>query len=133
MSYHHLYLLYLYYFNTKRDYYECHDVLEELWLDSQRDLFLQGLIQVAVGLYHFKWKNRKGSILLFEGALPKLERFPSGHGGINLQRLRDEAADYLSKLNRFEETPFTFYDLTIEIVDQELQQMLHEIQVELAE
>lgn len=125
--YSHLYLLFIYYFNYKRDYYECHDVLEELWLEEQRDKFLQGLLQVAVGLYHFRWNNVKGSILLFEGAVEKLQPYPDVKAGINLKKLKQEAEEYLRKLVNFEKEPFSFYDLTLEIVDSELQEMVNYI------
>ena len=37
MSYEPLYVAYLVYFNRDRDYFECHEVLEELWLERERD------------------------------------------------------------------------------------------------
>jgi predicted metal-dependent hydrolase len=127
MNYSYLYLLFIYYFNYKRDYYECHDVMEELWLDEQRDRFLQGLLQVAVGLYHFRWNNIAGAILLFEGAVEKLAPYSECKGGINLGKIRSEAEDYLSKLRCYEQQPFEFYDLTIEMMDPELKEMVEYI------
>lgn len=131
MAFSHLYLLFFYYFNHKRDYYECHDIMEELWLEEGRDKFLQGLLQVAVGLYHFRWNNLKGSILLFEGATEKLQPYPDEVGGVKLGKLRKEAEEYLSKLRNYENEPFEFYDLTIEIVDEELNEMVESIASEL--
>jgi predicted metal-dependent hydrolase len=118
------YLLFLYYFNIKRDYYECHDVMEDLWLEQQRDRFLQGLLQIAVGLYHFKWHNIPGAILLFEGAVEKLEPYPEVKEGIHLGKIREEANHYLIKLSSYEAQPFSYYDLSIEIIDPELQEMV---------
>lgn len=132
MIYHHLYLLYLYYFNVKRDYYECHDVLEELWLDEQRYLFYQALIQVVVGLYHFRWDNRKGSIMLFEGAVNKLKPYIGDHYGIDVNKLYQDTEQYLQKLRKFEQQPFEFYDLDIIIVDQELKQLVDAIAHDMA-
>lgn len=131
MVYSHLYLLFLYYFNIKRDYYECHDCLEELWLDEQRDRFYQGLLQVAVGLYHFRWNNVMGSILLFEAALEKLEPYPEQYRGINKGKIEAEAREYLQKLYSYEQQPFAFYDLTIEIINPELEKLLNELIEEL--
>lgn len=131
MVYSHLYLLFLYYFNVKRDYYECHDVLEELWLDEQRDRFYQGLLQVAVGLYHYRWQNVKGAILLMEAAVEKLNPYPDLYRGINKGRLEAEARSYLTKLHQHQQIPFAFYDLTIEIVDPELEKLLAELIEEL--
>lgn len=131
MNYHHLYLLYLYYFNFKRDYYECHDVLEELWLNEGCYPFYQGLIQIAVGLYHYKWQNVKGSILLFEGGIQKLSKYPEKHYGINVDKLLNESIEYTAKLHHIEQKPFCYYDLTIEIVDSELQDLVTSIDKEM--
>ena len=38
MSYEPLYVAYLVYFNRDQDYFECHEVLEELWLPASRTL-----------------------------------------------------------------------------------------------
>ncbi|WP_202077326.1 DUF309 domain-containing protein [Caldalkalibacillus salinus] len=127
MAYHYLYLLFLYHFNITRDYYECHDVLEELWFETQRDRFYQGLLQVAVGLYHFRWHNPQGAILLLEGAVEKLAPYEEIKRGINVGKIRAEAHDYLQKLYYLKTHPFEFYDLTIDIVDEELRTMVHDI------
>ena len=52
------------------DYYACHDTLESIWNDAwQSDrAFYQGILQIAVGLYHLKSQNWHGAaILLGEG------------------------------------------------------------------
>ena len=48
-------------FQIDRDYYECHEVMEELWLEEGGDPFHQGLLQVAVGLFHFRRENINGA------------------------------------------------------------------------
>lgn len=133
MDYHHLYLLYLYYFNVKQDFYECHDVLEELWLEEGCYSFYQGLIQVAVGLYHYRWNNIKGAILLFEDATKKLESYPDEHYGLNVKKLKTEVKQYLQKLYNIEKEPFDFYPLHIHIVDNELKQLVHSIAEEMGD
>ena len=72
MAYHELYVAFLYYFNIEKDYFECHEVMEELWLEERRDPFWQGLLQVAVGLYHHENDNISGAIKLFSQSLEKL-------------------------------------------------------------
>ena len=53
-NYHRLYLLGIAYFNDC-EFFEAHEVWEELWADYQGPSrkFYQGLIQTAVCLYHF--------------------------------------------------------------------------------
>ena len=56
---------------NKGFYFECHDTLEELWMETVGDdrLFLQGLIQVSVGFYHFGNSNYKGVVSQFTKGL----------------------------------------------------------------
>jgi hypothetical protein len=113
-------------FNGKRDYFECHELLEELWLEQGREAFLQGLLQIAVALYHFRNGNRAGASKLFRSALEKLKRYPGVTNGIDLDALRGEASRYLHRLERFEAEPFAFYDLSIRLVDPELMRLAEE-------
>jgi len=76
-------------FNGDQDYFECHEVMEELWLDHGRDPVLQGLLQAAVGLYHWRNDNRAGAVKLFTGALRKLAGAPDVLHGLDLAALRD--------------------------------------------
>lgn len=119
-----LYVAYLYYFNEKRDYYECHEVLETLWLETARHPLYQGLLQVAVGLYHFRNGNVSGARKLLHSALPKLAPFPDNCLGIHLGNLKRAAMDYLAKLEAYDQHPFPFYDLDIEIHDPALQKQV---------
>lgn len=76
-------------FNGDRDYFECHEVMEELWLDNGRDPVLQGLLQAAVGLYHWRNENRAGAVKLFTGSLRKLAGAPEVLHGLDLAALRE--------------------------------------------
>lgn len=58
------YIDYLVYFHTNRDYFECHEVLEEHWKVADprhRNVLWVGLIQVAVSLYHHRRSNYVGA------------------------------------------------------------------------
>lgn len=123
-EYPHLYVEFLYYFNEMRDYYECHEVLEELWLEEARNPFFQGLLQVAVALYHFRNGNVNGAIKLFRSALVKLKNFPDNCLGIRLGKLKCDTRSYLSQLEQYKSQSVTFYDLSIQIVDPKLQQLV---------
>ncbi|WP_010274801.1 DUF309 domain-containing protein [Paenibacillus senegalensis] len=115
-----LYLAFLYFFNEERDYYECHEVLEELWMEEARSPLYQGLLQVAVALYHCRNDNWSGSCKLFAQAIDKLERYPSETHGINLDQLVKDCRHYLQELKRIPDGEFRFYDLTIQYTDPEL-------------
>jgi predicted metal-dependent hydrolase len=126
-GYDRLYVEFVYYFNIMRDYFECHEVMEELWLEEGRSPLLQGLLQVAVGLYHHANGNVSGAVKLLTAALEKLATYPPQVLGIDLDKLRQDSADYLAKLHRIEEAPFDPYDLDLVILDPRLDALVREL------
>lgn len=132
MNYEPLYAAYLVYFNRDRDYFECHEVLEELWLQKDRDPRYKGLLQVAVGLYHFRNGNIRGGYKMLTSAADRLESYPHDELGIRLGKLVHEVKDYATRLSDYEAQPFPYADLTIEIWDPELQQVVEQTAAELA-
>ena len=76
------YAAYFHHFN-REDYYEAHDVLEELWLAGGRTAsnyaYHKGLIQLAGAFVHLQ-KNRLGpAVALFNLAEANLQKYPSVH------------------------------------------------------
>ena len=57
------------------EFYDCHEVLEELWgdLHGEEKLLVQGLIQAAVGFYHLRTANLPGARSLFRKAIQKMD------------------------------------------------------------
>ncbi|MCR8641636.1 DUF309 domain-containing protein [Paenibacillus sp. N1-5-1-14] len=75
MEYPQAYIDYLVFFHADRDYFECHEVLEEYWKEHPRDPFAQtwvGLIQIAVGLYHHRRGNLAGARKMLGSSLLRL-------------------------------------------------------------
>jgi uncharacterized protein len=74
--YPHPYLEYLVQFHAERDYFECHEILEEYWKSEagQRSPVWVGLIQIAVGLYHHRRGNRAGAVKMMNSALRLLRQ-----------------------------------------------------------
>lgn len=122
-----LYVDFLYYFNVEQDYYECHEVLEELWLAEGRERFYQGLLQVAVGLYHFQNGNVGGAVKMMAAALDKLSDYPDPVWmGIDLCQVKRKTKEYLEKLEQFQEKPFSFYAFKIQVVDGRLRKLVEQ-------
>jgi hypothetical protein len=73
-------------------YFECHDTLEELWMDErgERRRFLQGLIQGAVGLFHATGGNFTGANSQLTKSLEKLDGFEPRFMGVDLGALRED-------------------------------------------
>jgi len=113
------YLAYLSLFNRDRDYFECHEVMEELWLEEGRSSLLQGLLQAAVGLHHWDNGNRSGAAKLMDAALEKLNGYADVVLGLDLSRLRQDLEIRLRALSsRPADAPFQAFDL--HIVDETL-------------
>jgi predicted metal-dependent hydrolase len=57
-------------FFNQRDFFEAHEVWEDLWADSHGDdrKFIQGLLQAAVGLFHFGGGNLGGAVKLYHSS-----------------------------------------------------------------
>lgn len=120
MSYEPLFVAYLVYFNRDRDYFECHEVLEELWLERGRDPLYKGLLQIAVGLFHARRGNLSGGRKMLLSALDRLSAYPEQTLGIDLGKLRRDTEVYVRKLDDGGKQAFAYYDLTIRMLDPEL-------------
>lgn len=124
MKYDPLYAAYLVYFNRDRDYFECHEVLEELWLARNKDPRYKGLLQVAVGLYHFRNGNVRGGIKMMNSAYVRLRPYAADELGIHMEKLVHEVQIYAERLTTYDTQSFAYYDLTIEILDPALKKMV---------
>lgn len=77
---------------NRGEFFECHDVFEEVWneLRGDRKTCLQGLIQVAVGCYHGVNGNVRGAASQLAKALAKLRVHDPGMFGIMSHPLLEE-------------------------------------------
>lgn len=117
MNYDPRYVRFLHLFNEAQDYFECHEVLEDLWMDEARDPFWQGLLQVAVALFHARNGNAGGAAKLMKAGLEKLSWQPGREAGIDLRRLREDGARWLARLREAGGRPLPFEPLAIAITD----------------
>ncbi|HEY2894005.1 MAG TPA: DUF309 domain-containing protein [Pirellulales bacterium] len=90
-SYSPLYLAGIQHFNVC-DFYESHEVWEELWTDYQGPSrkFYQGLIQAAVALHHFGNGNTRGARKLYYSTRGYLEPYRPWHEGLDLEKFLSE-------------------------------------------
>jgi predicted metal-dependent hydrolase len=80
-----LYLAGIAHFNAC-DYYESHEVWEELWTEYRGPSrkYYQGLIQAAVALYHFGNGNIRGARKLHRSVHGYLEPYAPRHLGLDI-------------------------------------------------
>lgn len=73
------YVAFLIHFHGDRDYFECHEILEEYWKGlpaASRDSVWVGLIQIAVSLYHQRRGNFPGAAKMMGSAIRILSDLP---------------------------------------------------------
>ncbi len=77
---------------NKCDFFEAHEVWEELWADTSglSRRFFQGLIQVAVCLHHFGNGNIRGAKKLYHGSRGYLEDYRPKYLDLDLDKLFSE-------------------------------------------
>ncbi|MBT2286556.1 DUF309 domain-containing protein [Paenibacillus polymyxa] len=131
ISFEPLYIDYLIYFNRDHDYFECHEVLEELWLERNRDSLYKGLLQIAVGLYHFRNGNLRGGTMMLQSSLDLLEPYPATILGIDLGTLVRDVQEIVKQLSQSDVQSVTYRDLSIQIVDEVLEQEISRRSLEL--
>ena len=78
---------------NQREFYLCHETLEQIWLDEPgpvRRLY-QGILQVGVAFYHLGRGNYRGATSLLQSGLTLLESFPPICQGVRVDRLIEDA------------------------------------------
>lgn len=101
------FIAYLYFFNTKMDYYECHEYGEHLWLEEGRPTILKGLIQAAVCLYHLHNGNLKGGYKMWLRARGYMDSSRPIYQGIHLDKLTEDIDSV------FRQVPEAFFDRVV--------------------
>lgn len=83
-------------------FYACHDTLEAIWMEATEPekTFYQGVLQVAVGLYHLGNQNWHGAVILLGEGIKRLDKYPSTYGGIDVDELIISSADLLKTLQQ---------------------------------
>ncbi|MFN3927654.1 MAG: DUF309 domain-containing protein [Pseudanabaenaceae cyanobacterium] len=79
-------------FNAQ-EFYTCHDLLEEIWHNAPMDdrQFYQGILQIAVGLYHLQRQNIRGAMGLLGTGISNLRAFHPHYHRIDVSHLVAES------------------------------------------
>lgn len=115
------YVDYLVHFHGDRDWFECHELLEEYWKRHPADPKSKtwvGLIQVAVSLYHHRRGNRAGALKMIAASLRNMNDGHLAELGIDHTDFRRAVERRLEELSAEGSAPFS--DLDIPLTDMEL-------------
>jgi hypothetical protein len=100
-------------FNGGR-FYEQHETLELLWRDTAtpvRDLY-HGILQIGVGLHHWRGGNFHGATVLLAEGIARLEPFAPDCHAIDVAALVTEAREIQAELIRLGPTGMPSKDPT---------------------
>ncbi|MDQ3863782.1 MAG: DUF309 domain-containing protein [Actinomycetota bacterium] len=100
---------------NRGEFYECHEYLEEAWMqESRRVRFLyQGILQVGVGFYHLQNGNWRGATGLLRNGTVRLKEFEPETLGIDVARLVRESERCLRELEDLGRERITEFDQTL--------------------
>lgn len=86
---------------NRAEFFEAHESLEDVWRAAPlaEKKFLQGLIQVAVALHHFRNGNRAGAQSVLRRAFRNISLYPEGFGGIDSAGLLRSLAEWQRALD----------------------------------
>lgn len=86
---------------NQQDYFNCHEILEEVWRESSTDdkHFYEGLIRLSTGLHlRFHRRIQQGAINLLTQGLMRLEQYQPTYLGVDVARLYKEVDEHLQNL-----------------------------------
>lgn len=88
-------------FNQKQ-FYECHDSLEALWMEAPEfeKNFYQGILQVAVAFYHLSNHNWQGAVILLGEGRRRLQRYQPTYAGLDIDGFVVRVAETLLQLQQ---------------------------------
>ena len=82
------------------EYYACHDTLEAIWIEAPEadKKFYQGILQIAVALYHLGNKNLRGAVILLGEGSNRLRAYPGDYAQLDISDFIQQAIDLLTDL-----------------------------------
>ncbi len=85
---------------NRGEFYECHEYLEEAWMQEPGHVrFLyQGILQVGVGFYHLQNGNWRGATGLLRNGAVRLKEFEPVTLGVDVAKLVRESERCLREL-----------------------------------
>ena len=88
---------------NKRDFFECHEVIEELWLETKPDPYsdlYKGVIQAASALHQWKRGYLGGAHRLFLSSVKYLEPYEPAALGLDVAKLLKDMRGCFEGLGR---------------------------------
>jgi predicted metal-dependent hydrolase len=100
-------------FFNRREYFACHEVLEEAWQEATKEdrEFYQGFVQLATALHlRFHRGGHKGTINLLTQALVHLENYRPQYQNVDVDTLYQQIETYLEGLRSSRRERASFFE-----------------------
>ncbi len=101
-------------FNS-REFFDCHETLEHLWMhdrSAEREL-IQGIIQIAVGYYHYLRNNRVGALKLLTRGLERIKKYDPRCLHLNIHKLSCDVSANIEDIDKSEKETFPAINMPI--------------------
>jgi predicted metal-dependent hydrolase len=106
---------YLMHFHASRDYFECHELLEEHWKSTEdRNMGWVGLIQIAVGFYHYRRANINGARKMLTRAISNINE--TVETGLDFKQLGRDLKQWLEQID----SNVAYFEPMLPLIDKEL-------------
>lgn len=87
---------------NQQQFYACHDTLEALWIEATEPekTFYQGILQIAVALYHLGNSNFRGAIILLGEGMNRLRHYQPTFASIDVTQLLTQSRAIQAELQQ---------------------------------
>jgi uncharacterized protein len=117
------YIQYLVHFHGDRDYFECHEILEEYWKEHEsgnKASVWVGLIQLAVSCYHHRRSNYVGAKKTLDKSIKIFKKKEQSLSSLGLNRF--ELFSLLEERYKVIEKNLPYRSFNLPIIDSHLTQ-----------
>jgi uncharacterized protein len=87
---------------NQQEFYACHDTLEAIWMEAMEPqrTFYQGILQIAVALYHLGNANLRGATILLGEGSNRLRRYQPTYAEVDVTALVTQSTELLTRLQQ---------------------------------
>lgn len=84
------------------EFYACHDTLEALWIEAiePEKKFYQGILQVAVALYHLSNQNWRGAVILMGEGMNRLRGYQPSYASVDVEQFLAQTVQVFNVLQQ---------------------------------
>jgi hypothetical protein len=87
---------------NRREFFECHETLEEIWIEEDDPIryLYQGILKIGVGFHHALRGNQHGAVIVMRGGIELLAPFRPRCMGVDVESLVQAAERAAAEFER---------------------------------